>query len=68
MKLLNATFEVNSAFEEHNLRIMLDGQGAKYVKTLPDVTHLKDDSHYKELYRQKKHAETNLYKYVDSKR
>jgi len=68
MKRITATFEINSDFEEHNLRIHLNGIGAKWIKTLPDSTSLKDDSHYKELRKQKKHAEDNLYNYIDSKR
>jgi hypothetical protein len=66
MKHLTATFEVGNDMEEHSLRIHLEGIGARYVKTLPDSTHLKEDEKYKELYRQKKQAEKNLYNYIDS--
>lgn len=68
MKLINATFEVENDLAEFNLRNTLDGLNAKYIKTLPSTDHLKDDNHFKELYKMKKQAEKNLYKYVDSKR
>ncbi len=68
MKHLNATFQIDSDLAEHNLRTHLEGIGAKYLKTLPDTEHLKNDPKYKELYRMKKQAEKTLYNYVDSKR
>lgn len=68
MKLLNCTFEINNDLQEYQLRNELEGLNCKYIKTLPDTKHLKEDKHYKELYKQKKIAEINLYKYVDSKR
>ncbi|AGO47315.1 hypothetical protein Phi19:1_gp025 [Cellulophaga phage phi19:1] len=68
MKLLNATFEIESDLAEFQLRNELEGLGAKYVKTIPNSDHVKDDSHYKELVKSKKQAEKNLYTYIDSKR
>lgn len=68
MKLINATFEVENDLAEMNIRNVLEGLNAKYIKTLPETSHLKDDTHFKQLYKMKKQAEKNLYKYVDSKR
>lgn len=68
MKLLSATFEVESDLAEYNLRNELEALGVKYLKTLPDTDHLKEDKHYMELVKMKKQAETNLYNYYDSKR
>lgn len=68
MKLINATFEVENDLAEMKIRNVLEGLNAKYVKTLPDTSSLKDDKHFKDLYKMKKQAEKNLYNYVDSKR
>ncbi len=68
MKRLTATFDVENDLSEHNLRNILEGLGAKYLKTLPDSEHLKEDSHFKSLLKSKRQAENNLYKYIDSKR
>lgn len=68
MKRLTATFEVNSDLEEYKLRETLESLGATYLKTSPNTEHLKEDSHYKKLYKDKKQAEINLYNYIDSNR
>lgn len=67
-KKLNATFIVNSDFEEHNLRKTLDSLGAKYINTLPDTEHLKDDELFISLSKEKKKNDKILYDYIDSKR
>ena len=68
MKKLNATFEVENDLAEHKLRITLDGLGAKYVKTLPNSEHLKEDANYIKMRKAKKEAEIAFYNYIDSKR
>lgn len=68
MKKVNATFEVESDLSEYKLRQMLDSMGAKYIKTLPCTDHLKEDSQYKELMRQKKLSEKRRYEYIKSKK
>lgn len=68
MKLLSATFEVENDLAEHYLRTSLSGMGAKYLKTFPRTEHLKEDPKYKELLKQRKQAEKNLYNYIDSRR
>ena len=68
MKLINATFEAENDLAEMQIRNVLDGLNAKYVKTLPNTDHLKEDKHFKELYNMKKQAEKNLYNYVDKNR
>ena len=68
MKLLNATFEISSDLAEYQLRNELEALGGKYIKTIPNSDHVKEDSHYKELVKSKKQAEKNLYTYIDSKR
>lgn len=68
MKKLNATFEVESDLAEHKLRIALEGLGAKYIKTLPNSEHLKEDVNYIKMRKAKKEAEVALYNYIDSKR
>lgn len=68
MKLLVASFEVENDLAEYNLRNEMIALGVKYMKTLPDTEHLKDDKHYMDLVKAKKEHEKNLYKYADSKR
>ena len=68
MKYLIATFEVENDLQEYNLRTKLEGMNVRFLKTSPDTEHLKDDPKYKELYKHKKQAEKNLYKYIDYKR
>lgn len=68
MKYLTATFKVESDLAEKKLRIHLEGIGAKYIKTLPDTEHLKEDAQYIKMYKLKKNAEKQLYNYVDGKR
>ena len=68
MKILIATFQIDNDLAEYQLRNQLEYLDAKYIKTLPNSDFLKEDTHYKELVNQKKQAEINLYKYIDSKR
>tara|TARA_R110000744_G_scaffold378861_3_gene495683 strand:+ start:1258 stop:1470 length:213 start_codon:yes stop_codon:yes gene_type:complete len=68
MKLINCTFEIENDLQEFKLRNELEALNCKYIKTLPDTSNLKEDRNYKNLYKEKKQAETNLYNYVDSKR
>lgn len=68
MKRLTATFDIESDLAEHKLRIHLEGIGAKYIKTLPNSEHLKDDINYIKMRKAKKEAEIALYNYIDSKR
>ena len=67
-KKINATFEINSDFEEHNLRIALEGMGAEYIKTLPNTDHLKENKSFKALLKSKKDAENNLYDFINKNR
>ena len=68
MKLLNASFEIENDLAEDKLRTHLEGIGAKYVKTLPDTEHLKDNESYKKLIKAKKDAENNLYTFTNNNR
>lgn len=68
MKKINATFEVENDLAEFKLRNTLSGLNAKYIKTLPNTEHLKEDSHFKKLLMSKKKAEENLYNYIDKNR
>ena len=68
MKHLNATFEIENDLAEHQLRNVLEGMGAKYIKTLPDTEHLKDNSRYKELVKIKKDAQLILDRYINDHR
>ena len=67
-KLVNATFEVENDFSEYQLRNALEGMGGKYIKTLPNTEHLKDDAHFKSLLKSKKQAQENLDRYINSRR
>ncbi len=68
IKKINATFEINNDFEEHKLRIVLEGMGAHYIKTLPNTDHLKDDKKFKYFLKMKKDAENNLYEFINKNR
>lgn len=68
MKHLNATFEIQNDLEEHQLRIILEGMNAKYLKTLPNTEHLKDNTSFKKLYKAKKQAEENLWQFINNNR
>lgn len=68
MKKLNATFDIENDFAEHKLRQVLEGLGAKYLKTLANTEHLKDKPVYKKLIKAKKDAENQLYDYINNNR
>ena len=68
MKKLSVVFEIENDLAEHKLRQTLEAMGAKYVKTLPDTEHLKDNDNYKQLLKAKKEAELKLYRYVNKNR
>ena len=68
MKHLNATFEIENDLAEHQLRNVLKGMGAKYVKTLPNTEHLKENTSFKKLYKAKKQAEENLWQFINNNR
>lgn len=65
MKKLNATFDIENDLAEYTLRNTLEGLGAKYVKTMADTEHLKDQPTYKKLVKAKKQAESELYEYIN---
>ena len=56
MKKLNATFDIENDLAEYKLREVLESMGAKHVKTLPNTEHLKDNVHYKALYKAERKA------------
>jgi hypothetical protein len=64
MKKLNATFNIENDLAEDRLRTVLDGLGAKYVKTLPNTEHLKDDAYFIKLKKARKQADKYLYDYI----
>ena len=68
MKRLNATFEIENDLAEHQLRQLLEGMGAKYLKTIPDTEHLKENEHYKALRKLKKQAEDKVYEFINNNR
>lgn len=68
MKRLNATFDIPNDLAEYTLRNTLEGMGAKYVKTMADTEHLKDNEHYKKLIKLKKDAESQLYEFINNNR
>ena len=68
MKKLSVVFEIENDLAEHKLRQTLEALGAKYVKTLPDTEHLKENENYKQLLKAKKEAELKLYRYVNKNR
>jgi hypothetical protein len=64
MKRLNATFEIENDLAEDKLRTILESLGAKYVKTLPNADHLKDDPFYIKLRKARKTNDNHLYDYI----
>jgi hypothetical protein len=68
MKHLNATFEIENDLAEHQLRNVLESMNAKYVKTLPNTEHLKENTTYNKLLKAKKSASSNLYKFINENR
>ena len=68
MKLINATFEAENEYIEGKIWTQLEGLGGKYLKTLPNTDHLKEDTHFKKLQKDVKTAKDNLYKYINNNR
>ena len=67
-KKLNVTFTIESDFEEDNLRVNLESIGGKYIKTLPNTDHLKDNTHFKKLKKAKRDTENSIYEFVNNNR
>ena len=68
MKKISAVFEIDSDLAEYKLRNHLDYMGAKYVKTLPNTDHLKDNTTFKKLVKAKKSAQAELSKFINDNR
>tara|TARA_R110000803_G_scaffold131141_7_gene198449 strand:+ start:2735 stop:2950 length:216 start_codon:yes stop_codon:yes gene_type:complete len=67
MRLINFTVEIeDDDMVEFALRKWMDAHvSPKYVKTLKNADHIKDDPHYKKLRKAKKDANNNLDNYID---
>ncbi len=67
-RLINFTIECeNNDLSEWNLREWMETYATpKYVKTLKNADHLKEDKYYKKLLKMKSDAQYNLDKYIDS--
>lgn len=68
MKHLNATFEIENDLQEYNLRKELDAMNVKYMRTLADVEHLKQSTHYKALLKAKRNSQLNLDRFINDNR
>jgi len=68
MKRINATFEVENDLQEHNLRNILEGINAKYVNTLPNTDHLKDNETFIKLVKGKRNAQLLLDRFTNENR
>lgn len=68
MKHLNATFEIENDLAEHQLRTALESMNAKYVRTLPDVEHLKEDKTYQSLVKAKRDIQLKIDRYTNENR
>lgn len=68
MKHLVATFEIENDLSEHKLRTHLEGMGAKSLRTLPNIEHLKENPTYKQLIKAKYDAQLNLDRYINANR
>lgn len=68
MKYLNCSFEIENDLAEHNIRTTLESMNAKYVKTLPNTDHLKEDKYFIKLKKDVKNAKDNLYNYINKNR
>ena len=68
MKHLLATFEIENDLTEHQLRSALEGMGAKSLRTLPDIEHLKENETYKKLIKGKYDAQLNLDRFINNNR
>ena len=69
-RLINFTVECdNTDLAEFKLREWMDIYMApKYVKTLKNADHVKDDKYYKEQIKSKKQIQLNIDNYIDLKR
>lgn len=67
-KKLNVTFDLENELAEYRLRNQMDSMGAKYMKTLPNTDHLKDNKSFKASQKAKKQAEDNYYKFINANR
>lgn len=68
MKHLNASFEIENDLAEYKLRQTLEAMGAKWVKTLPNTEHLKENKTFKDLVKAKKDAQLKLDRYINENR
>lgn len=68
MKHLVATFEIENDLSEHKLRTHLEGMGAKSLRTLPNIEHLKENLTYKQLIKAKYDAQLNLDRFINNNR
>ena len=68
MKLLNASFEIPNDLAEFTLRATLEGLGAKYVKTLPCVEHLKNNESYIKLNKAERQAKNAKLDFINRNR
>ena len=68
MKRLIVTFELENDLAEYRLRNQMDSMNAKYMTTLPCTDHLKDNIHYKELYKAEKKAKEIKSKFINDNR
>lgn len=70
MRYLNLTISCPDVdYIEHQLRASIESSfNVVSIKTLPKTEHLKENKKYKELLRQKKIANDNLYKFIDINR
>lgn len=68
MKHLNATFEIENDLAEHQLRSVLESMNAKYVRTLPNTEHLKEDTTYQSLIKAKRDLQLKIDRYTNENR
>ena len=68
MKHLSATFEIENDLQEYQLRNALESMNAKYIKTLADTEHLKEDTSFKELVKAKKDVQLKIDRYINDNR
>ena len=68
MKRLNVTFEIENDLAEDKLRSILNSMGAKYIRTLPNTDHLKDNPSYIKLVKAKADAQLILDRYTNENR
>lgn len=67
-KKINVTFDVSNVLEEENIRTHLESIGGKYIKTLPNTDHLKDNTHFKKFMKSKKDLEKSIYEFINNNR